>query len=123
LQAFKKVENNRRFSKYIPNYLIHIYFEKEKYQKVIDRGEKFYRKAPSKSKGEIARLLANSYYELENYDKAHDYFLIYERSTRSIGPEENYKIGVVKYKAGEYNAAIGNFQKATKVRAEIAQSA
>ncbi len=123
LQAFKKVENNRRFSKYIPDYLIHIYFEKEEYQKVIDQGEKYYRKAPAKSKGEIARLIANSYYELKNYDKAHDYFLIYERSTRSIGPEENYKIGVVKYKAGEYNAAIGNFQKATKVRAEIAQSA
>lgn len=123
LQAFKKVEKNRRFSKYIPNYLIHIYFEKKDYQQVIDQGEKFYRKAPSKSKGEIARLMANSYYELKNYDKAHDYFLVYERSTRSIGPEENYKIGVVKYKADEFNAAIANFQKATKVRTEIAQSA
>lgn len=123
LQAFKKIENNRRFSKYIPNYLIHIYYEKEEYQKVIEQGEKFYRKAPSKQKGEVARLLANSYYELKNYDKAHHYFAVYERSTRSIGPEENYKIGVVKYKAGEYNSAIGNFQKATKVRTEIAQSA
>ncbi len=123
LQAFKKIENNRRFSKYIPNYLVHIYFEKKEYQRVVDVGERFYRKARSKSKGEIARLLANSYYELKNYQKAHDYFAVYERSTRSVSPEENYKIGVVKYKAGEYNAAITNFQKATKVRAEIAQSA
>lgn len=123
LLLFNKIKNNRRFSKYIPNYLINIYFEKKEYQKVINEGEKYYRKVPSKSKVEIARLLANSYYELENYGKAHDYFLIYERGTRSIGPEENYKIGVVKYKSGEYNGAIGNFQKATKVRTEIAQSA
>lgn len=123
LLAFKKIENNRRFKKYIPNYLIHIYYEKKEYQKVADMGESFYRNATSKSKGEIARLIANSWYELENYNKAHEYFKLYERSARSISPEENYKIGVVKYKANEYNAAIGNFQKATKMRGEIAQSA
>jgi len=123
LLAFKKIENNRRFKKYIPNYLIHIYYEKKEYQKVADMGESFYRKTPPKSKGEIARLIANSWYELENYEKAYQYFKLYERSPGSISPEENYKIGVVKYKANEYNSAIGNFQKATKMRGEIAQSA
>jgi tetratricopeptide (TPR) repeat protein len=123
LEIFKKIENNRRFKKYIPDYLIHIYFEKKEYQKVVDQGEKFYRNASSKSKGEIARLIANSYFELENYDKAYDYFKLYERSTKSISPEENYKIGIVKYKKAEFNGAIGNFQRATKVKSEIAQSA
>ena len=123
LEAFKKIENNRRFRKYIPDYLIHIYFEKKEYQKVVDQGEKFYRNASSKSKGEIARLIANSYYELKNYDKAYDYFKLYERSTKSISPEENYKIGIVKYKKGELNAAKANFQKATATKSDIAQSA
>ena len=123
LQAFKKIENNRRFRKYIPDYLIHIYFEKKEYQKVADQGEKFYRNASSKSKGEIARLIANSYYELENYDKAYNYFKLYERAAKSISPEEHYKIGIVKYKKDEFNGAIANFQKATKINSEIAQSA
>ncbi len=123
LAAFKKIENNRRFRKYIPDYLIHIYFEKKEYQKVVDQGEKFYRKAPSKSKGEIARLIANSYYELKDYDKAYDYFKMYERSSRSVTPEESYKIGIVKYKKGEFNAAKTNFQKATAIKSDIAQSA
>ncbi len=123
LKAFKKIENNRRFRKYIPDYLVHIYFEKKEYQKVVDKAERYYRNAPSKSKGEIARLIANSYYELKKYDLALKYFKLYERSTRNISPEENYKIGIVKYKADMFNAAIGNFQPATKTTGEIAQSA
>ena len=123
LKLFKKLENNRRYKKYIPEYLIHIYFEKKQYDKVISIGEKLYQKAKNKTKGEIAGLLGNAYYALGEYQKALTYYQVYERYGRKITPEEHYRIGVTKYQAKHYKEAIKNFEKATALKNEIAQTA
>lgn len=123
LKIFEQLKDNRKFKRYIPEYLVHIYYEKKQYDKVISEGENYIKNASSKTKGEIAGLIANSYYELKDYDKALEYYNIYERYSRNIPPEDNYKIGVVKYKAGLYRDAIGNFEKATALENEIGQTA
>ncbi len=38
LAAFKAIENDRKFKKYVPLYLIKIYYQQGKYQTVIDEG-------------------------------------------------------------------------------------
>jgi tetratricopeptide (TPR) repeat protein len=123
LKLFEELKGVRKYKKYVNEYLIHIYYEKKQYDEVIKTGLEILPKAKSRSKGEIARLIANSYYELENYDKALEYYNIFEKYGRKISPEDNYKIGVVKYKAGLYGKAIGNFERATKLKNEIGQSA
>ena len=124
LDGFKSIENSRRFSKYIPNYLIHIYYELGDYQKVIDEGTVYLNKASNKNKGVIGQLIANSYYDLGNYPKASEYFKVYERFTvKKISQEENYRIGYCKYLAGEYKSAISNFQEASRNNEKLAQDA
>lgn len=124
LGDFKKIENNRRYSKYVPRYMTHIYYELGEYQTAIEEGTGFIKNADSKSKAEIARLVANSYYNLENFQEASKYFEIYENSARKkISADEHYRIGFCKFVAKNYKNAIHNFQEASRNNDAYAQNA
>ncbi len=124
LKGFKALGNDRRFKKYIPNYLINIYYEQGNYQQVIDEGNLYLPKADRKSKADIARLIANSYYELKDYEKAYEYFVVFENGARrKIEPSEHYRIGYSKLFMSRYADAIRNFQEATAENGDLAQNA
>lgn len=124
LQGFKALENDRRYKKYIPNYLINIYYELGDNQKVVDEGIIYIEKADSKTQGEIAGLIANAYYNLGDYEKSLEYFDLYERIIRKeITPAAQYRIGYVKFLNERYKAAIYNFQEASKGDEKYTQNA
>ncbi|PLX02843.1 MAG: hypothetical protein C0595_09245 [Marinilabiliales bacterium] len=122
--GFKSLENDRRFRKYVPEYLINIAYEQGNYQQVIDEGSLYMSKADRKSQADIARLIANSYYELNDYEKAYEYFQIFEnQARRKIEPGENYRIGYTKLYKSKFADAINNFQQATAESGILAQNA
>jgi len=115
LEGFKAIANDRKFKKYVPLYLIKIHYQLEDYESVIREGTTYLPKAGKQEKGDIARLMANSYYNLEDFKKAYDFFNIYESNSRdNDDPEEQYRIGYCKFIANDYKGAINNFQAATK---------
>ncbi|PLX05588.1 MAG: hypothetical protein C0598_14205 [Marinilabiliales bacterium] len=108
-KGFKSLENDRRFKKYIPNYLINISYEQGNYQQVIDEGSLYMSKADRKSQADIARLIANSYYELNDNENAFEYYKIFEnQARRKIEPSENYRIGYTKLYKSKFDDAINN---------------
>lgn len=124
LSAFKLLADDRAYKKYVPDYLIHIYYELGDYQKVIDEGRLYMTTVDNTSKGEIARLIANAYYNLEYYSLASEFYFEFENNTRlQISPEENYRIGYVKFINNEYKEAIPNFQNACVKEDAMAQNA
>lgn len=124
LLGFKALEGNRKFKKYLPNYLINIYFHMSNYQMVIDEGSMYLPKADRKSKPDIARLIANSYYELNDYEKALEYYKIFENSARrKVTPSEQYRIGYTKFMTAKYKEAIRNFQEASTQKDSLSQNA
>jgi len=123
LVAFKAIENERKFKKYVPLYIIKIYYQQGEYSTVISEGTKYLPKAAKKEKSSIARLIANSYYNVDNFEKAYEYFAIYEsRGKRNDDPDEQYRIGYSKFVTEKYNDAIRNFQEATKAGGVIEQN-
>jgi len=123
LAAFKAIENERKFKKYVPLYLIKIYYQQGEYNTVINEGVKYLPKAAKQEKSSISRLIANSYYNLNNYQKAYEYFAIYEsRRKRNDDPDEQYRIGYSKFTVEKYDDAIRNFQEATKAGGVIEQN-
>ncbi len=123
LAAFSTIKNDRKFKKYVPLYLIKIYYQQGEYQVAIDEGIKFLPKASSKEKGSIARLIGNSYYNLNNFAKAYEYFKIYElKGKTNTDPDEQYRIGYSKFMEKQYKDAIPNFQYATKASGLIEQN-
>ncbi|MBC8321826.1 MAG: tetratricopeptide repeat protein [Bacteroidetes bacterium] len=123
LKAFKAIENDRKFKKYVPLYLVKIYYQQSDYQSVIDEGKQYLTSATSQEKGDIAGLIANSYYNLNNFDLAHEYYTIYESNGKqNDDPDEQYRIGYSKFVSGKYKDAINNFQSATKAGGLVEQT-
>jgi len=50
LSSFKAIENERKFKKYVPLYLIKIYYQQGRYQIVIDEGIRYLQIASKKEK-------------------------------------------------------------------------
>jgi len=124
LTGFKAIENDRKFKKYIPNYLMHIYYVQGLFEKVIDEGELYYKNADKSSKAEMARLLGNAWYNLGNYTKALEYYQFYENQGRNErNPGEQYRIGYCKFMNVLFKEAIPNFQEATKEGGTMEQNA
>ena len=123
LTSFKAIENNRKFKKQVPLYLIKIYYQQGKYQTVIDEGKLYLKKAAKKEKGNIARLIANSYYNINDFSSANEYYTIYESyGKHNDDPVEQYRIGYCKVVVEKYKDAISNFQSATKAGDLIEQN-
>lgn len=124
LQSFKAIEDNKRFNKYVPYYIIHIYYERGDYNKVIEAGNTYLNKADHKTRSEVARLIANSYYNLGDYESALEYFVEYERSgSKYLSPDEHYRIGYSKFVNEEYRSAISNFENASEAESDNKQNA
>lgn len=124
LQQFSTLKNSRKYAKYVSMYILQIYYELGENQKVIDEGTVLVKKANRKTKAGLSGLIANAYYNLENYEKALEYFTDYENlSGKKIGPEEQYRIGICKFEGKKYKAAIYNFQQASKQNEKFEQNA
>ncbi len=124
LKGFKAIENDRKFKKYVPNYLMHIYYVQGQFEKVVDEGKNYFNTARSTTKAELGRLLGNAYYNLQDYEQALKYYDYYENGGRAEqSPGEQYRIGYCKFKNEKYKEAIGNFQEATKEGGTMEQNA
>lgn len=124
LNSFKAIEDNKKFNKYVPYYIIHIYYERGDYNKVINEGSSYLNKADRKTRGEVARLIANSYYNLSEYKSALEYFLQYEKSgSKNLTADEHYRIGYSKFVNENYRSAISNFEKASEAESDNKQNA
>lgn len=123
LKSFKAIESERKFKKYVPLYLIKIYYQLGNYQAVIDKGIPYIKVASKKEKGNIARLVANSYYNLNEFSLANEYYTIYESyGKRNDDADEQYRIGYCKFIEEDYTDAISNFQAATKAGGQLEQN-
>ncbi len=124
LKAFSLIKDDPRFRHTIPIYLMHIYYQQTAYNKVIELGKKYLPLAKYRLKSEMNRLMANSFYALNDYAGALPYFEAYEKTSRgSIKPEEAYRLGYTYFKNQKYAEAIYSFQLATEAGEKVAQSA
>jgi tetratricopeptide (TPR) repeat protein len=124
LSHFKEIENSRAFNKQIPVYIMQISYRKGDFEQIVEIGENVFNWSDNRRKPEIARVLADAYYQLGRYDKALDFYLNFERlSRRQISREDYYQIGISHYKIENYADAIRNFQRVTGQSDSLSQSA
>ncbi len=123
LKGFQSIKNDDRFSELSAYYILHIYFLKKDYANAIAYGTDLLPKVVEKQQSEIARILAECYLMTEKYDKALEYFAIYQASTNRLERSDYYFSGFVSLKLKKYDEAILNFSKVSGGRDSIAQSA
>jgi len=112
---FNPIENSPKYKDVIPNYMMQMNFSGGDYSAVTSRADEILAKADKNRKGEIALMIAESWYQQKDFSKALDYYNIAKQNTKRAFPREvEFRIGFCKMKAADYAAAIEHFQNATK---------
>jgi tetratricopeptide (TPR) repeat protein len=122
LQEFKKLENNKQFSGFIPYYTIQIYYIQEKYDLVIDIGEKIVYSAPEEQKNELLKIVGDAYFETGKYISAIKFLDQYKGVGGKKSREDFYRLGYCYYQIKEYKKAIAAFENVTTQSDEMAQN-
>ena len=111
LEWFLKLEGKTKFSDIIPYYIAQIYYQKKEYKKLILFLESKVDNIINSRTTEVNRLLAESYYHLENYDRAIKYFNLYFSNNNSFVKQEYYMLAFSYFKSLDNVNAIKFFEK------------
>ena len=122
-KGFETLKNSDNYAKIIPYYLFQIKFAQGDYTYVVNNGDALMRQSVDVQRTELMRVMAESWYHLQNYKKAYLYISMYQRSGGNMGREENYLIGYSAYRSTDYSVAIDALRKVAEGSDELAQNA
>ena len=113
--SFKKIEDSPKYKDIVPIYLMQIEYVNGNYTVVTRDADAILEKADKARKVELALIIAESWYEQQDYAQALKYYNIARENSRRAFPREvEFQIGYCKMKQADYEGAIANFQNTTK---------
>lgn len=125
LLYFEKIDPQSEFAEEIPFYLLQINYVKKDFDQIIAKGPDLVKQntKDKKKNGEMARIVAEAFYQKNDFASAVIYFDKYLEDTRKqLTRDENYQYGYSLYKTGNYQKAIGFFEKAIKDKDAMSQN-
>ena len=114
---FKKIEDSPKYKNVVPVYIMQIDYVDGKFTAVTTDADKVLENSKGQMKVDIALIIAESWYQQQDYSKALDYYETARKSSRKTFTREvEFHIGFCKMKKGDYEGAITNFQNTTSRR-------
>jgi tetratricopeptide (TPR) repeat protein len=123
LKEFSTLENDRKFSGFISYYTTQIYYLQEKYDRVIETGEKLIGGAPPEQRNELYKIVGDALFETGRYISAIKYLDAYKGVSGRKSREDYYRLAICYEKMEDYQKAIGSFNKVTVKHDLLAQNA
>ena len=123
LKGFREIDKDPMFSSIAPYYISQILFLQKKYGEVIDYAPALMDSVSEKRAGEVAKIIGESYFMLENYKAAIPYLETYQSHTKSYTIHDRYQLAYAYYHNQEYENALPLFEGISYQNTEIAQSA
>ncbi|HFX18237.1 MAG TPA: tetratricopeptide repeat protein [Flavobacteriales bacterium] len=120
---FDMVADDANFSIKLPYYKADMLFKLQQFEKAIDEAKKIYDKARGNEKSQLAKIIGESYFNLEQYDKAIPYLKAYKGHKGRWNNIDYYQLGYAYYKTGDYDKAIDYFNKIINGNDAVAQNA
>jgi len=113
LENFRKLEQDPHFGSIAPYYIVQIQYLQRNYDEVLTLAPPLLINATEKRAAELTKIMGESYYYLERYDKALPYLEQYYSHTRhAVTRDDHYKLGFTNYMEANYDAALDHLQKA-----------
>ncbi len=122
-QGFEELANVPAYEKVIPFYLLQIEYLQRNYDYVLREGDALMAATEGERKGDIARILAETWFIKGDYGKAIDYMNTYMASGGKMGREEYYLLGFSQYMFNEIGAAIESLVKVAGPDDQLTQNA
>ena len=123
LEGFTKLNNDPNYSKVIPLYVSHIYYKQEKYSDVVNYTTTVINDVQEEDKIELSKIVGDSYFHLNEYEKAIPYLETYFNATNLKTREDNYILGICYYHTDQFEKATPLLVNASKGNDEMAQNA
>ncbi|MBL4655985.1 MAG: tetratricopeptide repeat protein [Bacteroidia bacterium] len=123
LESFIRIKDVEAYSKVIPYYIAQIYFLQKDYPRLISYGNEALRIHKLKNENRIQQLIAQAYYEMEDYKMAAKHFEEYITKERNITPNDIYQFGFSLYKIKKYKKAAFAFEQIIDGNDNLAQNA
>jgi len=123
LDEFGTMKDNPDFAKVIPFYISQIYYKQGKYEEVVKYTVPLLEKVDAKEQPDLARIIGDSYFHLQQFGKATAYLEFFFKSGDHKGREENYMLAYCYYLQRNEAKAIPYFENASKGDDKLAQNA
>src|SRR5690606_27312564 len=104
-------------------YVSHIYYKQERYREVIEYTTPILDEVEEEHKGELSRIVGDSYFHLRDYKNAVPYLEAYYNTYGPKTREDNYLLGFSYYSTGNFEQAIQKLENASRGKDEMAQNA
>ena len=124
LVGFEKLKNAETYSAIVPYYIAHIYFAIGRYEDIIAQKDMLIAKSTAKRLPEINGIVAQSYYQLRDFESAIPYFENYIKSNKNpINDEIYYMLGYCYYHSHQYDNAIEQLTRSIRQNDSLNQYA
>lgn len=121
-EGFSELKNDKNYSALIPFYNLHLEFLQDNHNYVTENGAALAARANSPRDREILRLIAESWYHMEQYRNALVYMNLYKEKGGAMNRQERYIIGFCNYKLGNWAEAAKELNKVAGAQDKLSQN-
>jgi TolA-binding protein len=119
---FQQVEGEEKYSEKLSYFKADMAFKSGDFQKAIDAGLAAMPKSNASEKSELNKIIGESYFNLQQYDKALPYLKEYRGKKGKWSNTDYYQLGYTYYKQKDYENAILQFNKIIDGKDSVAQN-
>jgi len=118
-----QVADNKSFDDDIPYYMANIKFKTGKFQEAIDAASPLIEKSNGIQRSELSKIIGESYFNLNEFDKAIPFLLDYEGKKGKWNNTDYYLLGYAYYQQKNYEDAMLWFTKIIDGNNAVSQNA
>ena len=111
-QKFSQLTGSEAYGRLAPYYLLQIEYHEGNFPYVVRVGEELLDGSSASQRTELRRMIAESYFRMNNYRKAVETMHTYASEGGEMGREENYILGYSLYRTVHYSEAAESLRKA-----------
>jgi TolA-binding protein len=119
---FQQVEGEEKYSEKLSYFKADMNFKSGDFQQAIDAGLIAMPKSNASEKSELNKIIGESYFNLQQYDKALPYLKEYKGKKGKWSNTDFYQLGYTYYKQKDYENAILQFNKIIDGKDAVAQN-
>jgi tetratricopeptide (TPR) repeat protein len=122
-QYFDQVADKDKYKEKMGYFQADMNFKLGNFQKAIDLGLEQLPKSNAEEKSELSKIIGESYFNLNQYDKALPYLQAYKGKKGKWNNTDFYQLGYTYYKQNDFENAIAQFNKIIDGKDHVAQNA
>lgn len=104
-RGFQDLTHSAAYARLAPYYLLQIEFNQGNHKYVVDNGDALIATAAVQQRQELNRVMSESWFHLDDYNRAMKYLADYRASGGEMGRNENYIMGFSLYRTARYSEA------------------